>query len=47
MSPHVSPALVWLDRNVRAPLEGSAIEHWLFAPAKSLYLRLAGDRKRD
>jgi hypothetical protein len=47
MSPAAPSALVWLDRHVRAPLEGSAIERWLLAPAKDLYLRLAWDRKRE
>lgn len=36
--------LVWLERNVRAPVDGWWIDRAVFAPAKRLYLR---QRRQD
>ena len=38
------PALVWLERNVRRPLEGSWPDRVLFTPAKRAYCQL---RRQD
>ena len=38
------PALVWLERHVRRPLEHSWPDRLLFAPAKRAYCRL---RRQD
>jgi hypothetical protein len=46
MSPAAPAVLLWLDRHVRAPLEGQAVDRWVFTPAKNLYLWIAGDGKR-
>lgn len=36
--PSLHTALVWLEVNVRKPLEGSLIDKAVFTPAKQLYL---------
>ena len=36
--PSLHSALVWLEVNVRQPLEGSLIDKTIFTPAKQLYL---------
>ena len=36
--------LVWLERNVRAPVDGWWIDRAVFSPAKRLYLR---QRRQD
>lgn len=36
--PYVEPIVIWLEVNVRKPLEGSWFDTWIATPAKTYYI---------
>lgn len=42
--PWVEPVVIWLEKNIRKPLEGSFFDKWIASPAKELYI---ASKRRD
>ena len=36
--PQVLPVLIWLEINIRKPLEGTLFDKWIATPAKQYYI---------
>lgn len=42
--PWAEPIVIWLEKNVRKPLEGSLFDKWIASPAKEFYI---ASKRRD
>ena len=42
--PWVEPVVIWLEKNIRKPLEGSFFDKWIASPTKELYI---ASKRRD
>ena len=42
--PWIDPVVIWLEKYIRKPLEGTLFDNWIASPAKELYI---ASKRRD